>query len=401
MSDRGGIRGPFGSFVEGFVSELGRLGYKPAAASRQLALLADLSQWLEDVGIAPAGLTPEAVAEFLRARRRGGETRLVSSMGVGTLLDYLRGAGVVPEASRCAPAGPSESEKLLERYCRFLVNDRGLAAGVVAQYETGARLFMDFVGERDVDLLEVSAHDVSTFVTRHCARPVKLAPPELASILRAYLRFLHMEGITALPLAQAVPAVASRSDNSLPKALPPGQAGRQLRSCDRRTAHGRRDYAILVLLVRLGLRAGEIVAMRLEDFDWRAGEVVIHGKGRRDDRLPLPADVGEAVVGYLRRGRPRTDCRAVFVRTAAPLRGLTRQAVTQVVYSACDRAGVPRAGAHRLRHTLATQLLASGSSLAEIGQVLRHRSISTTAIYARVDHAALGELAMPWPGGVA
>lgn len=400
MPDRvAGVRGPLGSFAKGFANELGDLGYKPAAARKQLGLLADLSEWLEEVGVAPAGMTSEVVAEFLRARRRRGQTRFVSPMGIGTLLGYLRGAGVVPEASRRAPAEPSD--QLLERYYRFLVNDRGLAAAVVAQYETGARLFMDFVAERDVDLRDVSALDVNTFVTRHCARPVKLAPPELASILRGFLRFLHVEGVTTLPLAQAVPPVASRSDTSLPKALPQGHAGRLLRSCDRRTADGRRDYAILVLLVRLGLRAGEIVALRLEDFDWRAGEVVIHGKGRRDDRLPLPADVGAAVVGYLRRGRPRTDCRAVFVRTAAPMRGLTPKAVTHVVYNACDRAGVPRAGAHRLRHTLATQLLASGSSLVEIGQILRHRSISTTAIYARVDHVALRELAMPWPGGVA
>ena len=400
MPDRSvGVKGPLGPLAEGFADELGRLGYKPAPASKQLVLLAELSEWLEEVGVAPAELTTEAVAEFLQERRRRGETRLVSPIGIRTLIGYLRGAGAAPEPSRRVAVGPTE--QLLERYHRFLVDDRGLAAVVVAQYETGARLFVDFVTERDVDLGEVSALDVSMFVTRHCARPVKLAPPELVSILRSFLRFLHVKGVTALPLAQAVPTVASRRDTSLPKALPKGQAARLLGSCDRRTAVGRRDYAILVLLVRLGLRAGEIVALRLEDFDWRAGEVVIHGKGRRDDRLPLPADVGAAVVAYLHRGRPHTDCRAVFLRSNAPLRDLTRRAVTQVVYAACDRAGVSRVGAHRLRHSLATQLLASGSSLVEIGQVLRHQSISTTAIYARVDHVALRELAMPWPGGVA
>lgn len=400
MSDRcAEVRGPLGSLVEGFETELRRLGYKPPSASRQLGLLAELSEWLEDEGVAPSELTTERLAVFVGARRREGRTRFVSLMGMGTLLGYLRGAGVIPEPSRRVPVGPTEV--LLERYFRFLVDDRGLADAVVAQYESGARLFMEFVAERGVDLLEVSAGDVSTFVARHCARPVKLAPPELGSILRAFLRFLYVEGITRLPLAQAVPPVASWSASSLPKALPLGVPARLLRSCDRRTALGRRDYAILVLLARLGLRAGEIVAMRLEDFDWPAGEVVIHGKGRRDDRLPLPADVGEAVVGYLRRGRPRTDCRALFVRTAAPLVGLTPNAVTHVVYSACDRAGVPRASAHRLRHTLATDLLRSGSSLTEIGQVLRHRSISTTAIYAKVDHDALAALARPWPGGAA
>jgi len=146
----------------------------------------------------------------------------------------------------------------------------------------------------------------------------------LATILRAFLRFLYVEGVTGLPLAQAVPAVASWSATGLPKALPAGVPACLLHGCDRRTARGCRDYAMLMLLVRLGLRCAEIVALGLEDFDWRAGEVVIHGKGRRDERLPLPADVGEAVVGYLRRARPQTDSRALFVRTR-PAGGLNRE----------------------------------------------------------------------------
>jgi site-specific recombinase XerD len=386
-------------FAEGFETELRRLGYKPGAANKQLGLLDDLSRWLDEAGMAPGELTNERVADFVGARRRKGRARFVSLMGMATLLGYLRGAGVIPEPSRRAPVGPTEV--LLERYYRYLVDDRGLGDAVVAQYEIGARLFVDFAAACRLELGEVSAGDVSAFVARHCARPVKLAPPELATMLRAFLRFLYVEEITRLPLAQAVPPVASWSASTLPKALPPGVPARLLDSCDRRTAGGRRDYAILMLLTRLGLRGGEIVALRLEDVDWRAGEVVIHGKGRRDERMPLPADVGEAVVGYLRRGRPQTDCRAVFVRLAAPLVGLTRGSVTNVVYAACDRAGVSRASAHRLRHTLATDLLRSGSSLTEIGQVLRHRSISTTALYAKVDHEALATLARPWPGGAA
>ena len=400
MSDRRvGVGGPLGSLAAGFETDLRRLGYKPGAVSKQLELLDDLSQWLDGERIAPAELTSERVADFVRTRRREGRARFVSMMGMATLLGFLRGAGVIPEPSRPAPVGPAEV--LLERYRRFLVDDRGLADEVVAQYETGARLFADFAAAGGLDLAEVSSADVSSFVAHHCAKPVKLAPPELATILRAFLRFLYVEGVTGLPLAQAVPPVASWSASALPKALPPGVSGRLLDSCDRRTEHGRRDYAILILLAGLGLRCSEIVALRLEDFNWRASEVVIHGKGRREERLPLPADVGEAVVGYLRRGRPQTDCRHVFLRTAAPLVRLSRGAVTQVVYAACDRAGVPRASAHRLRHTLATELLRSGSSLVEVGQVLRHRSISTTAIYAKVDHEALAAVARPWPGGAA
>lgn len=400
MSDRpSGLRGPLACLTEGFQVELRRLGYRGSSVGGQLGLLADLSRWLEDEGVAPGGLTSERVADFLSARRRQGRTRFVSLMGMGTLLGYLRGAGVIPEPSRRVPVGPTAL--VLERYYRFLVDDRGLGDAVVAQYEIGARLFVEFVVERGIDLGEVSAGDVSAFVARHCAGPVKPAPRDLVSGLRSFLRFVHVEGITSAPLAQAVPAVASWSGSPLPKALAPDVPGRLLGSCDRRTAQGRRDYAILMLLARLGLRAGEVVTLRLQDFDWRAGEVVIHGKGRRDDRMPLPPDVGEAVVRYLRRGRPQTDCRTVFIRSAAPLVGLTRQAVTQVVYAACDRAGVPRASAHRLRHTLATDLLRSGSSLAEIGQLLRHASISTTSIYAKIDHDALATLVRPWPGGAA
>lgn len=400
MSDRrAGISGPLGPHAGGFEAELGRLGYRPSSAGRQLGLFADLSRWLGDEGVAPRELNGDRVASFLAARRLEGRKRLVSVQGIGTLLCYLRGAGLVPEASRPVPVGPTEM--LLERYWCFLVDVRGLADVVVAQYETGARLFVDYVGDAGLGLGGVSAADVGRFVDRHCARPVKFAPPEMASILRSFLRFLYATGVTKSPLAQAVPPVASWSASTLPKALAPGMPALLLRSCDRRTARGRRDYAILALLARLGLRGAEIVALRLEDFDWRAGEVLIHGKGRRDDRLPLPTDVGEAVVGYLRRGRPQTDCGVVFLRTAAPLVGMTRGSVTHVVGAACGRAGLPRASAHSLRHTLATDLLRAGSSLAEIGQILRHRSISTTAVYAKVDHDALATLARPWPGGAA
>ncbi|CAN5448156.1 site-specific integrase [soil metagenome] len=398
MSDRSvGFTGPLASLDGGFEAELRRLGYSAGARRRQLRLLAELSAWMGSEGLGAAALSSERVAVFLQLRRLNGRDRFVSLMGLGTLLGYLRAAGGVPEASRPAAVGPSEV--VLDRYRCHLIEDRGLADAVVAQYETGGRLFADFAASRGRDLAEVNAADVSAFVAHHCARPVKLAAPELVTILRGLLRFLYVEGIVILPLAQAVPAVASWRAAALPKALPAGVPTRLLDSCDRTTAAGLRDYAMLMLLVRLGLRSGEIVAMRLEDFEWRAGEVVIRGKGRRHERMPLPAEVGDAVVGYLRAGRPRTECRVVFLRTLAPLVGLSRASVTQVVYAACGRAGVPRASAHRLRHTLATDLLQAGSSLGEIGQVLRHRSISTTALYAKVDHDALATLARPWPGG--
>lgn len=398
MSDRSVVcAGPLASLRAEFETELERLGYSPGAQSGQLRLFAELSAWMAAEGLGAAELSGERVTAFVAVRRREGHSRFVSLTGLGTLLGFLRGIDAVPEVSRPAPTGPNEV--VVDSYRRFLIEDRGLADAVVAMYETGARLFADFAGSRGRDLADMDAADVSAFVAGHCARPVKLAAPELVTILRGFLRFMYVESIVKAPLAHAVPAVASWSGAGLPKALGAGVSSRLLDSCDRSTAVGLRDYAILMLLARLGLRCGEIVAMRLEDFEWAAGEVVIHGKGRRDERLPLPAEVGGAVVDYLRMGRPRTESRVVFLRTLAPLVGLSRPAVTQVVYAACGRAEVPRASAHRLRHTLATELLRAGSSLGEIGQVLRHRSISTTALYAKVDHDALAGLARPWPGG--
>jgi integrase len=216
--------------------------------------------------------------------------------------------------------------------------------------------------------------------------------------LRSLLRWLHLTGVLSAPLAPAVPAVAGWRLSSLPKGLEPGQLRRLLAACDRRTPTGRRDYAILLLLSRLGMRAGEVAGLGLGDIDWRRGELAILGKGNRAERLPLPADVGTAIAAYLRRGRPDTaDGRSVFVRVHAPHRALTTGGVTMVVFDNAQRAGLPKMHAHRLRHTAATAMLQAGSPLAEVGQVLRHRSPLTTAIYAKVDRDALSVLARPWP----
>jgi len=254
-------------------------------------------------------------------------------------------------------------------------------------------------GDGDLNLWGLSAAEVTAFVVARCPGQARGSAKLTVTALRSLLGFMHVDGLISRSLVGAVPSAASWRLSGLPRALEPEQVGRLLDSCDRSAKAGRRDFAILTILVRLGLRAGEVAGLGLDDIDWRAGELVVLGKGRRAERLPLPVDVGEAVTGYLRDGRPSSaQDRALFVRVKAPHRGLTTGGVTQVVVSAARRAGLGQIHAHRLRHTAATLMLRAGAPLEEIGQVLRHRATLTTAIYAKVDRDALRTLARPWPG---
>jgi integrase/recombinase XerD len=396
MTDpRVGVRGCLAVHVSGYRGALAELGYSERATRPHLELLAHLSRWLEDGSIGLEDLTDERLAEYLTDRRRGGDQGLVTAFGVAPLLGYLRGLGVVPPCSRPLPAGPGAA--LLERYRNYLVSERGVAPQGVVRYEKVAVLFVTSVAVGDdVDWAALSAGDVSRFVVKESSAR------NLVAALRSLLRFAHVDGWTPLGLAKAVPSVAGWQARSLPRWVGRDDVRRLLESCDRHSDGGRRDYAMLLVLVRLGLRASEVAGMRLEDIDWRAGEVVVHGKDRRDERMPLPNDVGQAVADYLGAGRPPTTSRSVFLRLLAPRQGLTPTGVTGVVYYACDRAGLGRIGAHRLlRHTAGTDMLRAGASLAEVGHTLRQREPKTTAIYAKVDHSRLRQLARPWPGGAA
>jgi integrase/recombinase XerD len=221
----------------------------------------------------------------------------------------------------------------------------------------------------------------------------------LVFALRSFLRFCYLEGRIDADLSAAALTITGRRRSSLPKGISRPDADALLRSCDRRRAIGRRDYAVLLSLLRLGLRAGEVATLTLDDVDWRAGEIVVHGKGGRLDRLPLPGDVGQAMVAYLQRGRPSSGHRELFLRALAPTGPLAGGGVSWIVRRACRRAGTPEVGAHRLRHTAACEMIAAGIPLPEIGAVLRHRSRASTALYARVDLDALRSVALPWPGG--
>jgi site-specific recombinase XerD len=360
--------------------------------------MAGLSRWLEGVGLELAALTSARAAEFLSARRAEGHRFPRSAEGFVPLLGYLRDLGVVPPASARVR---TPAEELLARFGVYLAGERGLATGTIVGYRhAGALLFaaLDVVGR---DLEALTPVDVQEFLLAECADRSVFASKNLVKGLRSLLRFLHVEGITAVSLAGAVPTVAGWSGTSLPRGIDARSVQRLLASCDRRTVKGRRDLAVLTLLCRLGMRAGEVAVLKLADIDWRGGELVVRGKASRLERLPLPVDVGEALAAYVRGGRPRSDVPQLFLRVLAPHRGLTVGGISVIVHTACNRAGLPPVGTHRLRHTVASELLRRGAGLAEIGQLLRHRSIATTSIYAKVDTAALRQLARPWPGGAA
>lgn len=292
---------------------------------------------------------------------------------------------------------------LLEEYRAFLVGERGLAAESVRCYGNHARVFLAQLPDPvEVAVAGLSAGQVTAFVVGYCRGRNTWSAKAMVTALRSLLRFLHVSGRLPGSLVGAVPAVASWRLASLPRTLTAGQVEALIAGCDLHTPVGVRDHAVLVVLARLGLRTAEVAALRLEDVDWRAGQVLIRGKGNRIEGLPLPIAVGQALAGYLTEARPACSCRSVFVTARGrPPRPLTAMAVRQIVARACTRAGLPRLGAHRLRHTLASDMLRAGTPLAQVGQVLRHRSQLSTAVYAKVDEVALRELARPWPGGAA
>jgi integrase/recombinase XerD len=389
------VSGPLAVHAAGFAVFLAEAGYTPLSAADQVRLMAHLSRWMEGRGLVPGELAGERLGEFLAARREAGYTCRLSERGLAPLVTFLREAGAVPAAGPAAPGGAADV--LLGRYRAYLETERGLSASTVRYCTAEAR---GFLAGLERGLAGLDAADVTGFVAAECRRRSTGSAKILVTALRSLLRFLVLEGLVTPGLQNAVPAVAGWRGGGLPKALPDGQVAALLASCDRETATGRRDFAVLTLLARLGLRACEASALELGDIDWRAGTVTVRGKGRRDEQLPLLSDVGGALAGYLRGGRPAGGaCRRVFLLSRAPGGGMSDSAVKAVVRNACRRAGLPEAGAHRLRHSAATGMLRAGAPLAEIGQVLRHRSLSTTAIYAKVDHGALAQLVMPWPGG--
>jgi site-specific recombinase XerD len=393
------VTGPLAEYADGFRAELARLGYTPLTAAGQLRLMAHLSRWLDAQRLDAQALEMPVAERYFEARRSAGYANERTVAALGPLLGCLHGLGVAP-----APAvGPvTETGQLLDRYAAYLAAERGLAPRTVSLNVRLARPFLQQPAlERDghLDLEQLTAAEIRAFVLDQ-ARKQPRSARRIVTALRSLLRFLHVDGVISAPLAGAVPSPAGHALAGLPRALEPGQAEAMLASCDLATATGRRDRAVLLLLSRMGLRAGEAAGLGLDDIDWRRGEITVRGKGGRRDRLPLPADVGAAIVAYLRGGRPAGALdRTVFISAQAPRQALTYLGITTIVADAARRAGIPGpVHAHRLRHTAATAMLRGGGSLTEIGQALRHARPATTAIYAKVDIGALRPLGRPWPG---
>jgi integrase/recombinase XerD len=392
------VGGPLARHAITFGDQLLLAGYPPERAVRHLQLLAQLSRWMEARGLTETELCEERLGEFLDARRAAGYWGRPSVVWLAKLLALIPALEVTPAPRPACTA----AELLIERYCHHLGQERGLAKSTIRGYVDHARRFVARFEDADgeVDLSGVTAEAVISFVVDQRRSRSLGSAAKAVTVLRSLLRFLSLEGLVPSGLPDAVPAV-SVSKGFLPRALSPEAVTGLLASCEASSPMGRRDYAVLTLLIRLGLRAGEVAGLTLEDLDWHQGELVVKGKGSRQERLPIPVDVGEALVAYLNGGRPDVECRAVFMRMKAPIRAMTSSAVTQTVSSACKRAGLAPVGAHRLRHSAATTMLHAGAPLAEVGQVLRQTALSTTAVYAKVDRVALRTLARPWPGAPA
>lgn len=397
-----GAQGPLSPHLEAYVSSLIDQQYSAHGVCMKARCARRFSDWLARQHIEARDADEDAVALYHRERAGARRVWRGELHALGQLLIFLRERGVIAVPTAVAEVTPAD--RVVHRFEEHLLRTRGLAAHTISMYAAWARRFLtEQLGIETSDLRALRAADVITFVQHQAPRHQPAELKRMTTALRSFLRYAQLQGEVESGIVAAVPSVASWSVTpALPRAISAEHARDALGACDRHTAIGRRDYAVLLLLARLGLRAVEVVALVLDDVDWEVGRMRVHGKAGREAWLPLPTEVGEAIAAYLQHGRPNTLDRHLFLRASAPIRRLkSGMAIASIVANALRRAGIdtPRRGAHQFRHALATQMLRRGASLVEIGELLRHRSPQTTTIYARVDLVALRALALPWPGG--
>jgi integrase/recombinase XerD len=399
VCDRVGLsrppEGPLASYIVSFANSMESKGYSVQSLRHQVRIVAGFSQWLARSGVELHRICSEHPSQYLRYRTRRVRAGRGDSAALRHLLEFLHHSGVV-RAQRTATRRRTAAELYAQAYGQYLREVRGLAESTIAYYSAFATDFLqDRFGDGRVNLSRLRASDVIGFVQRKAKRLNLRRAKLLTTALRSFLRYARYRG-------DVVPDLANWSMPSIPRAIAPDQIRQLLSSIDRRTGMGLRDYAILLLLARLGLRAGEVVSLELTDIDWSSARLTVRGKcGQRND-LPLRVDVGKAIAAYLRHGRPHSSCRRVFLRTKAPITGFRgASGVGSVVRHALRRAGIdaPTMGAHQFRHGLAADMLRRGASLSEIGEILGHRDPQTTMIYTKIDIKALRTLAVPWPGG--
>ena len=395
--------GPLAAYIGSFADSLTEQGYAQDSIHRQVLLAACFSRWLKQRDVGVRSICSDHLVLYLRYRARHVRRCRGDSAALRHLTDFLRCKGVIPD-EKISARQLTSVERYAEAYEQYLLEVRALAHPTIVNYVPFIRGFLDSrFGHGRVALSRLCAGDVVRFVQRQAPYLHPKRAKLMTSALRSFLRYARYLGEVTLDLAAAVPIVANWSMTSIPRAISADHVRRLLASIDRHTALGRRDYAVLLLLARLGLRASEVAFLELDDIDWKTGLLAVRSKGAQPLELPLPTEVGKAIVAYLRHGRPRSTSRRVFLRAKAPIRGfLGASGVGSIVRHSLQRAGInaPTAGAHQFRHGLATEMLRQGASLGEIGELLGHRHPQTTMIYSKVDLKALRTLALPWPGGV-
>lgn len=391
-------RGPLSPHLREYAQRLHETGYAIQSGQLQLRVLGHFNMWLDRRQLGVDDVDSSAVERYIRSRRKARKVRKGDAAALRRMLHMLRaGQANVPSAP------PTARQIVVEQFQHYLRQERGLAAATITKYTPIVRAFLaDSYPSGQPDFHQISADAIARFVKRQADRITSKDAPTVVTALRSFLRHLLHRGAIDADLAACVPTIATWSQSQVPKFLPAEQIQRALDSCDQDTTGGRRNYCILLLLARLGLRAGEVVALKLDDIDWESGVITVRGKGKRVAQMPLPVEVGAAIAAYLRRGRPACSNRRVFIRERAPLVGFaSSMAICSLVDRALKKAGVESAyrGSHVFRHSLATTMLKNGASLYEIGDLLRHRHPDTTAIYAKVDLVSLRSIARPWPGG--
>jgi site-specific recombinase XerD len=396
------LEGPLADHIPSFAKALSEQGYGLSSLKRQVLIAACFSRWLKQKGLEVLSICSDHPAQYLRYRAKHVRICLGDAPALTHLMDFLRRDGVIP-TEKVSVRRLTSVERCAQAYEQYLREARALAKATIVNYVPFILDFLkDRFGDGRVTLSRLCAGDVVRFVQRQASHLHLKRAKLMTTALRSFLHYVRYRGDITLDLAAAVPVVANWSMTSIPRAIATDQVRQLLVSIDRHTAMGCRDYAILLLLARLGLRSGEVAFLELDDIDWGLGQLRVRGKSGQRNQLPITTEIGEAIAAYLRRGRPPSTSRRVFLRAKAPIRGFRGPCgIGSIVRHSLKRAGIdaPTTGAHQFRHGLATEMLRRGASLSEIGDLLGHRHPQTTKIYTQVDLKALRTLALPWPGG--